>query len=142
MPVSRRLQEVRVKDVLELEVRPYECDSYGHVNHSVYVNYLEYARLKWLHAAGWNYEGLLAAGYFTYITGLEIRYRAQARCGDVLRIESEPSELRRVSGSVRQVIYHGETVVAEATVHWCLADSRGRPSRPPEGFDLGALGPS
>ena len=81
-----------MKDVLELEVRPYECDSYGHVNHSVYVNYLEYARLKWLHAAGWNYEGLLAAGYFTYITGLEIRYRAQARCGDLLRIESEPSE--------------------------------------------------
>ena len=31
-----------------LEVRGYELDSFGHVNHGVYVSYLEHARWKML----------------------------------------------------------------------------------------------
>ena len=34
-----------MKHATRLTVRPYECDSYGHVNHAVYVNYLEHARI-------------------------------------------------------------------------------------------------
>ena len=37
-----------MKVTSDLIVRTYECDSYGHVNNAVYVNYLEYGRMQFL----------------------------------------------------------------------------------------------
>ena len=34
-----------------LTTRSYECDSYGHVNNAVYLNYLEFARIRFLNTA-------------------------------------------------------------------------------------------
>ena len=130
-----------MKHTTPLTVRPYECDSYGHVNHAVYVNYLEHARGQFLRAAGYDYKGLLAAGFFTYIARLDISYRSPAFADDELAIESEPREMRRVSGVVHQVIRRGETVIAEADVHWCVVNGAGKPARPPEAFDLRRLAP-
>ena len=31
---------------VKFNVRSYECDSYGHVNNAVYLNYLEFARMS------------------------------------------------------------------------------------------------
>ncbi|MGD9781362.1 MAG: acyl-CoA thioesterase [Kiritimatiellia bacterium] len=124
-----------------LTVRPYECDSYGHVNHAVYVNYLEHARMQFLHAAGFDYKGLIAAGFFTVIARLDISYRSPAYADDALEIETESTETRRIGGTFRQTIRRGETVVAEADVHWCVVDGKGRPARPPEKYDLRRLWP-
>ena len=130
-----------MKHAITLTVRPYECDSYGHVNHAVYVNYLEHARMQFLHAAGFDYKGLIAEGFFTVITRLDIAYRSPAYADEVLVIETEAMETRRVSGRFRQVIRREETTVAEADVHWCVVDGAGRPARPPERYDLRRIGP-
>lgn len=130
-----------MKDATPLTVRPYECDSYGHVNHAVYVNYLELARMHFLRAAGYDYNGLIAAGFFTVISRLDISYRAPAFADDELVIETESKETRRVSGLFHQVIRRGETAIAEADVHWCVVNREGRPTRPPEEFDLRRLFP-
>ena len=130
-----------MKHVTSLTVRPYECDSYGHVNHAVYVNYLELARMQFLQAAGFDYNGLIAAGFITIIARLDISYRSPAFADDELAIESEPREMRRVSGVVHLVIRRGETVIAEADVHWCVVNGAGKPARPPEAFDLRKLAP-
>ena len=37
---------------MEMQVRDYECDIQGIVNNSVYQNYLEHCRHKFLHKAG------------------------------------------------------------------------------------------
>jgi len=128
-----------MKQVTTLTVRPYECDSYGHVNHAVYINYLEWARVRFLQAAGFDYPGLLAAGFYTYISRVEVAYRAPAFSDDELTIESEPAQMRRVSGVMHQVVRRGETVIIEADVHWCVVDKTGRPTRPPEAYDLRRL---
>ena len=130
-----------MKHTTPLTVRPYECDSYGHVNHAVYVNYLEHARMQFLHAAGYDYKGLIAAGFFTVISHLDIAYRSPAYADDALEIETESRETRRVSGVFHQVIRRGPDVVAEADVHWCVVDGAGRPARPPERYDLRRLLP-
>lgn len=130
-----------MKHETPLTVRPYECDSYGHVNHAVYVNYLEHARMQFLHALGFDYKGLIAASFFTVISRLDISYRAPAFADDELVIETAPTEMRRVSGRFHQTIWRGGTVVAEADIHWCVVDGNGRPARPPEAYDLQRLMP-
>ena len=130
-----------MKHVTPLTVRPYECDSYGHVNHAVYGSYLEHARMQFLHAAGYDYHGLIAAGFFTVISRLDISYRAPAHADDALEIETEPTEMRRASGVFHQAIRRGETAIAEADIHWCVVDRSGRPTKPPEAHDLRRLVP-
>ena len=43
---------------IELEVRDYECDLQGIVNNSVYQNYLEHCRHKFLHYVGLDFAEL------------------------------------------------------------------------------------
>ena len=130
-----------MKHTTRLTVRSYECDSYGRVNHAVYVHYLEHARIQFLYAAGYDYKGLLAAGFFMVIARLDIAYRLPAYADDELEIATEPRETRRISGAIHQIIRrHGE-VIAEADLSWCIVDGAGRPARPPEAFDLRRLSP-
>ena len=123
-----------MKNVTKITVRSYECDSYGHVNNAIYLNYLEHARMEFLHAAGFDYKGIVAAGFFLYVTHIDIRYKASSRLDDELLVETEPIKLQRVSGAFRQIIRKavkaadntpGE-ICAEATVTWAsvTADSK------------------
>ena len=87
-----------MKHITKLTVRPYECDSYNHVNNAVYLNYLEHARMDFLHAAGFDYKGIVAAGYYLYVTHVDIHYKASAFLDDELEIESYPTKLKHVMG--------------------------------------------
>ena len=46
--------------VLDMEVRDYECDLQGVVNNSVYQNYLEHTRHKYLKSTGIDFAELAA----------------------------------------------------------------------------------
>jgi acyl-CoA thioester hydrolase len=131
-----------MKHVAKLTVRSYELDSYNHVNNAVYLQYLEYARMEFLRAIGFNYPGLYEAGYFLYVTHIDIHYKASTRLFDELSIEVEPVKLGKVSGTFRQRILNqrGE-LCAEADVSWGCVDTTGRPSRIPPEFYVPGLEP-
>ncbi len=78
----------------ELTVRSYECDSYNHVNNAVYLNYLEYARMEFLHACGFDYKRVFEAGYYLYVTHIDIYYKGSAFLDDKLFIEVKPVKLK------------------------------------------------
>ncbi len=126
----------------KLVVRSYELDSYNHVNNANYLNYLEYGRMEFLRSIGFDYEGLIAAGYYLYVTHIDIRYKASARLFDELSIEVEPVKLGKVSGTFHQVIKNqkGE-VCAEADVSWGCVDHSGRPAKIPDSFFVDGLRP-
>ena len=93
-----------MKHTAELTVRSYECDSYNHVNNSVYLNYLEFGRMEFLHAINFDYKGIVAAGYYLYVTHIDIYYKGSAFLDDVLEVSTESSKLGKVSGEFKQVI--------------------------------------
>jgi acyl-CoA thioester hydrolase len=126
----------------KLTVRSYELDSYNHVNNAVYLQYLEYARMEYLKAIGFDYPGLYDAGYYLYVTHIDIRYKSSARLNDELSVEVIPTKLGKVSGTFHQVISNqrGE-ICAEADVSWGLVDTTGRPSKMPERFYVKGLEP-
>ena len=132
-----------MKRFAELVVRSYECDSYGHVNNAIYLHYLEFARMEFLKQIGFDYKGLVDAGYFLYVTHVDIRYKESAVLDDKLVIEVESVKYGAVSGTFHQIIRKDDgTVCAEADVTWASVDSHTRrPARIPAEFMVDGLRP-
>jgi acyl-CoA thioester hydrolase len=125
-----------------LQVRTYECDSYGHVNNANYLNYLEFARYEFLKDVGFDYPALIRAGYGVYVARIEIDYKRPATVDDPLEIHSWPLKKGAVSGIIGQEIWRGEELLVSAKVTWALVDSRGVPTKVPPPWDLPGLRPS
>lgn len=132
----------------KLQVRTYECDSYSHVNNAVYLNYLETSRMDFLHKIGFDYKGLVASGYYLYVTHVDIHYKASSFLDDILLIDTTSTKLEHVKGEFLQLVYkkgkekEGNIVCAEAKVTWACVNKTGRPVKLPEEFYVEGLNPS
>ena len=115
----------------DLGVRFHELDAYGHVNHGVYLNYFEHARVELLDSIGFGLKVLEERGVQLVVVEVTIRYLAPAELGDRLVIETELVKLRRASGTWEQRLRRGDTVLATATVRSAATNDQGRPIRPP-----------
>jgi YbgC/YbaW family acyl-CoA thioester hydrolase len=125
----------------QLVVRTYECDSYGHVNNAVYLNYLEFGRMEYLHQIGFDYKNLVADGYYLYITHIDINYKSSAYLDDRLFIDVEPVKLNIISGTFRQTVRKEDgTICATADVTWASVKA-GRPARIPDKYMVSGLYP-
>ena len=118
-----------------VEVRSYELDAYNHVNNSVYLNYLEHARMQFLKNIGFDYVGMIE-------DHIDIKDKHSAKLYDKLAIEVTHIELGKVSGTFLQVVKNEEgKVCAEAKVTWACVDSTGRPVKIPEKYLVPGLEP-
>lgn len=124
-----------------LQVRTYECDSYGHVNNANYLNYLEYARYELLRDIGFDYPKAIEAGYGVYIARVEIDYKKPAVTDDLLTIKTWPVKKGAVSGILAQEIRRGEDLLVTAKVTWAFVDSKGQPAKIPPEWDMPGLRP-
>jgi acyl-CoA thioester hydrolase len=124
-----------------LTVRSYECDSYGHVNNAVYLNYLEYARHEYLKDINLPLGDLRAAGYAMWVVEVTIRFKRPALIDDGLRILTKPLKRSRVTGVLGQRILRGGEELAEAEVRWVCVDGQGRPAPLPQSFEREGLAP-
>ena len=67
---------------IEMQVRDYECDIQGIVNNSVYQNYLEHCRHKFLQSIGLDFAQLHNEGIDAVVIRAEIDYKFPLRPGD------------------------------------------------------------
>lgn len=114
-----------------IRVRFYELDPYGHVNHSIYIQYFEAARVRWLTEVGFPLDKLQADGVQLVVTEIHTRYLGSAGPEDELIVETELAELRRVSMTFEQRILRGEKVLVEQTITAACISEEGRPIRTP-----------
>jgi acyl-CoA thioester hydrolase len=70
-----------------LTVRGYELDSYGHVNHAVYVNYLEQARWVIIKNAG-LLEEFQKTGIKIVVVKLNVRYMREIGLLDEILVQT------------------------------------------------------
>ncbi|MCG6986719.1 MAG: acyl-CoA thioesterase [Gemmatimonadetes bacterium] len=112
-----------------VEVRSYELDSFGHANHAVFLNYLEYARFDALRQGGFPYEELVARGWGVYVVRIEVDYLKEARLNERLRIRTWVDGYKRTSMVLAQEISPAadpSSVLARArvTAVWVGADRK------------------
>jgi acyl-CoA thioester hydrolase len=67
---------------IEMQVRDYECDIQGIVNNSVYQNYLEHCRHKFLNTADIDFAELHNNGIDAVVIRAELDYKFPLRPGD------------------------------------------------------------
>lgn len=120
----------------EVTVRSYELDALGHVNHAVYLNYLELARYDALEAGGFSPAVLAREGWSVVVVRAELEYLRPCFQGDVLSIRTCVEEFRRSSMVVGQTLHRLESGTAtvpalRARVTAVWIGKEGRPVRIP-----------
>lgn len=118
----------------KVRVRFSELDPYGHVNHVVYLAYLEQGRVDLLDAAGWGLDRMREHERGVVVLAAEITFHAPARYGDELTVRTEVEQLRPASSWWRQAVLRGDDLIATARVRGASVDLAGRPAKPPPGL--------
>jgi acyl-CoA thioester hydrolase len=117
--------------VTSLRVRFYELDPYDHVNHAAYVQYFEVARIELLESVGMGLIELKGRGIHLVVTELRTRFLSSAGSGDLLTVDTEVAELRRVSTRWRQRLLRDGELLAEQEIVVAATTVAGRPTRVP-----------
>jgi YbgC/YbaW family acyl-CoA thioester hydrolase len=78
-------------------VRSYELDSFGHLNHAVYLNYFEQARFDALTAGGFGVEMLAERGWAVHVVRVEVDFRKEALLGQEMLVSTRVSHARNSS---------------------------------------------
>ena len=117
---------------MELKVRFYELDPYGHLNHSAFIQFFETGRVELLDEVGLDLGGFAARGYRFVVTRIETSFLKPVRAGDVITVETEVVEMRRASSRWRQRLMRGGEEVARQEVRAAITDNDGKPVRAPD----------
>lgn len=131
MPTQPHVFETRFR------VRSYELDSFGHVNHAVFLNWFEQARFDAFADSGFPIPEIQAAGGGIYVVRLEVEYLKEARLGDEILVRTWGGEAGRTSAT-----FHHEAspigspgvVTARAAVRGVFVGPNRRPARIPQEF--------
>ncbi len=114
-----------------ITVRFYELDPYGHLNHSVYIQYFEVGRIDLFSSFGWTLGGLAELGTQVVVSSITTKFLSPGVEGDQLVVESWVEDVKRVTTTFGQRIMRGDTVLAEQTVIGACLNTEGRPMRFP-----------
>ena len=123
-------------------VRSYELDSFGHMNHAVFLNWFEQARFDAFAQGGFPIPEIQARGGGIYVVRLEIEYLKEARLGDELVVRTWAGDAGRTSMAFHQVASPAgtpEVTTARAAVRGVFIGPDRRPTRIPSAF-LAAFG--
>jgi acyl-CoA thioester hydrolase len=74
---------------LAIGVRSYEVDVNGHVNHAVYHQYAEHARMEHFRAAGLSQARLAEYGATIVLLATTVNFRSELLAGEQLTVDSE-----------------------------------------------------
>lgn len=115
-----------------IRVRFYELDPYHHVNHAVYIQYFEAARIELLREAGLTLQGMMDDGVMIVVTDISTRFLRSALGNDELVVETEVLEFKRVTSRWHQRLLRGDEVIVEQELGAAVTNLEGRPIRFPD----------
>jgi thioesterase-3 len=127
-------KENSMAHTIELKVRGYHLDLFGHVNNARYLEFLEEGRWAAFEEAV-DLQQLAAKGYAFTVVNINISYRRPALMNHVLSIETAVAQLNRRSGVIHQVVKlkGTDTLIADADVTFVIVDAKTQKAAPLEG---------
>lgn len=125
---------------IDLKVRGYHLDLFGHVNNARYLEFLEEARWAAFEKTV-DLENMARKGLAFTVVNININYRRPAVMNDVLIVETEIDKFRRRSAVVRQEVKMKDSgdLVADAQVTFVIFDTEKQKTAVLEGALLNML---
>ena len=117
---------------LDVKVRFYELDPYGHLNHSAYIQFFETGRVEMLEQVGLDLESFARRGYRFVVNRIETTFERPVHANETVTVETEVVELRRASSLWRQRLVRDGEVVARQELRAAITNNEGRPVRAPD----------
>lgn len=112
---------------INIKVRGYHLDIYRHVNNGRYLEFLEEGR--WDYFDRHRFIPLFESLQLGFVVAnININYRRPAYADEVIQVQTRLQRIGNKSGQMQQQVWllndHGdaETLVADATVTFCLMD--------------------
>lgn len=108
-----------------VDVQSTHVDMFGHLNHTKYLEYMEWARFAWAAHAGDPIDTMVTRDRVgPAVLRVNIQYRRECRLGDRLHVSVEPQSRRRAIGVLRQVLTDVATGerVCEAELSFVMLD--------------------
>jgi thioesterase-3 len=123
---------------LRVDVMSTHLDMFGHVNHTRYLEYMEWARFAWADHHGFPIPELVERQRVgPAILRAQLQFRRECRMGDSLRVTVRAVSARRGIGRVHQSILDVRTgeVVCEGELTFVMLDLDARRAAPlPDAF--------
>lgn len=107
--------------IFNISARGYEIDSYGHVNHSVYLNYMEEARWQLLKENN-LFDLLKNENLRLFVTEINIRYIKEVKIFDELVIKTSMEKNPPYIFFI-QKIYRNNDLVSSAKIKTVFVNS-------------------
>ena len=110
---------------LPLTVMSTHNDMFGHVNHTRYLEFMEWARFAWAASLGCPLPEMVRdQGVGPAIIRAQLSFRRECRLGDELVATVQPVSARRGIGRLHQDIYDARTDerVCEAEMSFVMLD--------------------
>ncbi len=96
----------------ELEIYSFHIDFIGHVNNTVYVQWMEIGRTKLLEAVGMPTHEIFRQGFAPVLVQTSITYKSPLDLGDRVWVEIWISELRQASAIMQFRFYNQQKILA------------------------------
>jgi YbgC/YbaW family acyl-CoA thioester hydrolase len=124
---------------LPITVRSSHIDMFGHVNHTRYLEYMEWARFAWAEHYGVPLPELIREhGIGPAILRAQLHFRRECRLGDSLLVTARATGARRGIGRLHQTIQdlRSGSLVCEAEMSFVMMDLAARRAVPLPDFFL------
>ena len=116
----------------QVRVRFAETDAQAIAHHSVYLVWLELARIEYLERFRGGYPGLRETGIEALTTEVHVRYLVPARFDDRLAVKVRAGDLRGARFRFEYLVEReGEALADGWTAHACVDARTHRPTRVP-----------
>lgn len=126
---------------IPIVVRSYELDTLGHVNHAVYHQYAEVARMNGFRAAGCDWDGLMVRRTAPVLLSTTVNFRRELRANEEIEVTCEVKLGTGKTFNVDSIITKADgTVAAEVYCIVGLLDLEARTLFPDPRAVLGRSG--
>jgi len=123
---------------LDVRVIYGDTDQMGVVYYANYLRYFEASRGNYLRERGRSYREFERHGVLLPVVEAHVRYHSSARYEDLLHIEPRITSVRGATLRFDYLVTRSGELLAEGyTVHACIAQATGKPTRFPD--DIRAL---
>lgn len=114
---------------LKKKIYGYECDVYGHLNNSNYLQLLEAARAEALIEMGIPVVKLLEWDIAIFISNIDIYYLKPLKVEEIATIRTKSSKITKIKGIWQQEIYNAANELCTRATVTGVFTKNGKPAR-------------